>query len=99
MKNKLLKILSATVAVMLITAIFAGCNNKNGDVSSIPVVEKTDVNVAVLKGPTALGMLKLMNDDKNEAARNDYEFEVFAAADQLVPATLHLRLSGIQPLP
>ena len=86
MKNKLLKILSAALAVSLLVLSFAACDNKNGDVSSVPAVtEKTDVNVAVLKGPTALGMLKLMNDDKLDAATNDYNFEVFAAADQLVP--------------
>ncbi|MBE6788561.1 MAG: ABC transporter substrate-binding protein [Ruminococcaceae bacterium] len=86
MKSKFLKTLSVILASLLLAGVLASCNYKNGDVSSTPVkTEKTDINVAVLKGPTALGMLKLMDDDKNDKAANDYEFEVFAAADQLVP--------------
>lgn len=84
MKNKLIKTLSAALAVALIAFSFASCK-PNNEVSSIPVVEKTDVNVAILKGPTALGMLRLMNLDKNDAAKNDYEFQVFTGPDMIVP--------------
>ena len=40
------------------------------------------VNVAALKGPTAMGMIKLM-DDSAEDTR--YNFEIFAAPDELTP--------------
>lgn len=40
------------------------------------------VKVAALKGPTAIGMVKLMKDNKEEQAANDYEFTIAAAADE-----------------
>ncbi len=87
MKKTLLKILSGALAVTMLFA-FAGCSNNkdNNIVSSAPAQEeKTDINVAILKGPTALGMLNLMDADKNDKAANDYNFEVFTGADQIVP--------------
>lgn len=86
MRSKFLKTLSVILASMLLISVLASCNYKNGDVSSTPVkTEKTDINVAVLKGPTALGMLKLMDDDKNDKAANDYEFQVLTGPDQINP--------------
>lgn len=40
------------------------------------------VKVAALKGPTAIGMVKLMKDSKEGQAANDYEFTIAAAADE-----------------
>lgn len=87
MKKTLLKILSGALAVTMLFA-FAGCSNNkdNNIVSSAPAQEeKTNINVAILKGPTALGMLNLMEADKNDKAANNYNFEVFTGADQIVP--------------
>ena len=50
--------------------------------------ERTKVNVAVLKGPTAIGMLKLMADDEAETSANDYNFTVAGAADAIVPSLM-----------
>ncbi len=91
MKSKLLKIVSVIMAVLMMSALFAGCTEKDkqGDNSSaVPVSSektKADINVAVLKGPTAIGMLKLMSNNKNGYANNNYDFKVFTAADQVVP--------------
>jgi len=88
MKSKILKTLSVMLAIAMIAMCFASCkNNQQGGASSniVSAEEKTKINVAVLKGPTALGMLNLMSEDKNGTADNDYTFETFAAADQLVP--------------
>lgn len=40
----------------------------------------TTVKVAALKGPTAMGMVKLMNDNQD-----DYDFTIAAAIDELTP--------------
>ena len=40
------------------------------------------VQVAALKGPTAMGMVKMMNDQKESGA---YSFEICAAADEITP--------------
>lgn len=87
MKSKLLKIISSTLALIMLCTAFAGCKKENAESSSMASQEpKTKVNVAVLKGPTAIGMLKLMSDDKNNIANNDYNFEVCTdPATQVVP--------------
>ena len=87
MKNKILKTISLILAAAMLSICIAGCaKDKGGASSAIASQEpKTKVNVAVLKGPTALGMLKLMDDNNNGVAVNDYKFEAFSAPDQLVP--------------
>ena len=87
MKNKILKTISLILAAALLSICIAGCTQDKGGASSDVASQepKTKVNVAVLKGPTALGMLKLMEDNNNGVAENDYKFEAFSAPDQLVP--------------
>lgn len=46
--------------------------------------EKITINIAALKGPTALGMLNVMEADANEETANDYEFLLAGAADEIV---------------
>lgn len=46
-------------------------------------LEKTDISVAVLKGPTAIGMVKLMKENANGTAANNYTFTVAGAADEI----------------
>ena len=41
------------------------------------------MNVAVLKGPTAIGMVKLMSNQENKTAKNDYTFTVAGTADEI----------------
>lgn len=93
MKSKVLKIAAAALAVLMMAVCFASCaNNKKEDVSSAhkteSVLQKADVNVAVLKGPTAIGMLKLMSDTKNEFAKNNYNFKVFTDPTLVVPEVI-----------
>lgn len=44
----------------------------------------TTVKAAALKGPTAMGMIKLMEDSANDTNSN-YDFEIFASPDELTP--------------
>ena len=41
------------------------------------------LRVAGLKGPTTMGLVKLMDDAENGKAQNDYEFTMVTAADEL----------------
>ena len=51
--------------------------------------ELTDVNVAALKGPTAMGMVKLMDDsDNGDTGANHYNFTMWTL--QQFRQTLHL---------
>lgn len=48
--------------------------------------EEVDINVAALKGPTAMGMVKLMDEsDKGETETNHYNFQICAAPDEITP--------------
>lgn len=52
--------------------------------SSSPEIKQPEaIKVAALKGPTAMGMTKLMDDDEKENL--PYEFTIAAAADELSP--------------
>jgi NitT/TauT family transport system substrate-binding protein len=46
-------------------------------------VEKTDIKIAALKGATAIGMVKLMEDASNATAANNYQFTVAGTADEI----------------
>lgn len=43
----------------------------------------TVIRVGGLKGPTTMGLVKLMDDTENGKAQNDYEFTMVTAADEL----------------
>ena len=73
------KIASLILTLSLLTAfLFTGCGQ---DVSD------TDINVAALKGPTAMGMVKLMEEsDNGETDSNHYSFTVVGSADEITPS-------------
>lgn len=50
--------------------------------------ETPAVRVAALKGPTAMGLVKLMQDDEAGNTVNDYEFVVEATSDAVTPLLL-----------
>ena len=45
--------------------------------------EEVVIRVGGLKGPTTMGLVKLMDDDANGTSANDYEFTMVTAADEL----------------
>lgn len=73
--KKLLVIAAAILAIGALT----GCGKAESK-------EETAVRVAALKGPTAMGMVKLMEDAQSGAvAGNNYEFSVAGSVDEIVP--------------
>ena len=68
------KILALVLALCMIFALVS-CNDtpENPDVT---------VRATVMKGPTGMGMSKLMKDDANGISQNDYEFTVAASPDE-----------------
>lgn len=78
------KILSLTLVLLL---VFCGCAGTSAapSVSSQPEASSAPaapIKVAALKGPTAMGMVKLMEDDK---AENRYNFSVVGSVDEITP--------------
>ena len=50
--------------------------------------EKMDVNIGAMKGPTALGMLKMMEDAKAGTTANNYKFTIAGAADEITASII-----------
>ncbi len=83
------KIFSLVLAVLLVVSVFAGCTENQGAVVTptpdlTPEVtpepyQAVDIKVGALKGPTGMGISKLMDDAKNKKAANNYTFELFGA--------------------
>lgn len=71
------KLLSLLAIFILSTTALLGCQSKKATVE-----DTTAIKVAALKGPTAMGMVKMMDDAKST---NNYEFEILAAVDEITP--------------
>ena len=87
------KVTSLVIAVLLIASAMTGCTNSSGTKSTAPASsvvsseaakEKATIKVAALKGPTGLGMLKLMSDNDAKTAANNYQFSLVSAPDEIV---------------
>lgn len=64
----------ALSAVMCLS--LAACGQKEDDVT---------MNIAGLKGPTTMGMVKLIDDAANGKTENDYNFTLAGTADEITP--------------
>lgn len=80
-----MKKLLAILMIFVLSLSLVGCGAKNdtSSVISTAPVEKPKVSVACIKGPTGVGMLKIMDNDENNTALNDYTFTVASAPDEL----------------
>lgn len=71
--------LSALVSVLLVMTLISGCAKKEETPTA-----KTNINVAVLKGPTGIGAVKLMADNDEGKTTNNYSFTTASAPDEVV---------------
>ena len=84
MKQWMKKGLAACLALVMCLSL-AACGGKEDET---PAEEPVNVRVAALKGPTAMGMVKLMSDSESaeaDTAGNTYEFTLAASADEVSP--------------
>ena len=64
--KKSFRIIALLAAMVMMLSMFAGCSNDKENTDSIAdasseVVEKVNVNLATLKGPTGIGMTWLLS--------------------------------------
>ncbi|MCQ2451212.1 MAG: ABC transporter substrate-binding protein [Clostridia bacterium] len=75
------KILCVFLIVSLMTSLFVGCKKTDEKASG----NQTTVNVIGLKGPTTMGMVKLIEDSKENG---EYSFEMATSANEVLPKML-----------
>ena len=66
-----------------VSSSLAESSEASSEPSSAPA-EKTQIRIAAIKGPTGLGMLKLMSDAETGGAANDYQFELVSDPNEVV---------------
>jgi len=77
LKRSLIKTIIILTAIVI---LLSACST----VKPTPVpVEKINIRIGALKGPTALGMLKLMEDATAKTTKNDYTFNLAGAPDEI----------------
>lgn len=72
MKKKLLALI---LAVTVLGTVFAACGKKE----TVPA----DMKIAVMTGPTAMGMTMVMDKAEKKEAANNYTFEVYGTGDEI----------------
>ncbi len=77
------KKLAVFLAALLVATGLTACGQKE-EVSTDPAVT---AKVAALKGPTSMGMVKMMADQK-DAKEKDYEFTIANSPDEIAPKFL-----------
>ena len=70
------KLLVFLVLVAMTISLFACADTE---------AEKETIRIAGLKGPTSIGLVKVMNDNADGKAANKYEFTIAGSADEITP--------------
>ncbi|MBQ3141802.1 MAG: ABC transporter substrate-binding protein [Clostridia bacterium] len=80
------KLLSILLTLSLVLVMLAGCApaNSSSESASQPAVPTT-IRIGGLKGPTSIGLVKVMEDNANGTSANTYEFTVAGTADEITP--------------
>lgn len=91
--KKSTKLLSLLLALSMLFALAACGTTSTDDPSSTgaasgaqstaPAAQDVTLNVATLKGPTGIGMVKLMKDAKDGSTANKYNFTLAGAPDEI----------------
>ncbi len=75
MKKKLLSLLLA----LTLAASFTACGRGASDAGN----KGCDINIASLKGPTSIGLVKLFDDSDNGQTVNKYNYSIHGTADEI----------------
>lgn len=81
-----MKKITAVLLVILLLFALAACNAAPAEDMQTAEATKAEFTVYSLKGPTSMGLVKLMKDNDNSAASNNYEMKMVTAADEVTAA-------------
>lgn len=93
------KLLSLAMIFCLATGMLSGCSSKkqetpekdvkqsetkkNNDNQTKKEEAAADITIACMKGPTAIGMIKLLSDSDKGASKNRYHYTITGTADEI----------------
>lgn len=92
MKLRYKKLTAALLTAVMAASLLAGCQGKKEDAkqetkTQTEAKQPETVNITALKGPTAMGMVSMMNDtDNKKEGMENYHFTIAASVDEVVPA-------------
>ena len=87
MKKRMKKLSAILMACAMAVSMLTGCGNSNESQDNTKETEPVEVNVTALKGPTAMGMVSLMDDvDNGKVDSENYKFTIAASIDEVTPA-------------
>ncbi len=66
--------------LVILLFFIAGCGNKKEEI--------TGINITALKGPTAMGMVKLMKESEEDSQNGSWQFTIAASVDEVTPKLL-----------
>ena len=87
------RLLLLVLASIMALSVFSACGNE--EVKGDKSVDETVIRIGGLKGPTTMGLVKLMEDAANSKTTCNYEFTVEAAADAITPLLIKGELDMI----
>lgn len=80
------KVLSLAMIACTFLSMMAGCG-KDGETQNETGTQKqvvsADINIGCMKGPTAIGMIKLLSDSDEEKSVNTYHYTIAGTADEI----------------
>lgn len=86
MKHSLTRVAALLLAALMTLTALTACGQSQQPQS--PAEDPVTIRLGGLKGPTSIGMVKLLNDSETGAAQNEYAFQLAGAADELTPLLL-----------
>ncbi len=86
MKHSLTRVAALLLAALMTLTALTACGQSQQPQS--PAEDPVTIRLGGLKGPTSIGMVKLLNDSETGAAQNEYTFQPAGAADELTPLLL-----------
>lgn len=79
------KLLASLLSICLLASLCVGCGSAEEPEASF---EGSTIRLGGLKGPTSIGMVKLLADNEAGETVNTYEFTMAGSADELTPKLL-----------
>ena len=83
--GKMKKSFLGTILIVLLLSVFTGCSAEKSQSDVL-------IRIGSLKGPTSIGLMKLMNDSNEGKSLGKYSFEIATTADEILPKMISKEL-------